>query len=921
MRQFRTLVACWLVTGVLAGTSAANADGLAPIDEAVAEGPEAESASRVVGRFDAAFSGVEGLAVWAETRNGHSDVYASRIGTSGYSGGWPAILVAGGPGDQTLPSVAWVGDTYFVVWQHQRADGTFDVRGARVDYYGQVLDPTGVTVAAAATLNETSPDIATPFTGALVVFERSAGAGREVWGRRIAADGVPLAGAFAIGAGTGVRSNPSVGAGPTGYLVAWAIRRAGGASDIVGSRVTTAGVVRDPNGIAVATGPKEQVNPAVGGESRRFTVAWEQIEGTHSDIRVGAVLPDASVPFNVGVALGPAEQGNPSVVGGSDATRIAWEHDGAGRTQVRSALLTGRTVAASAGVIDGTVDRVLPELAGDPSGALVLWLDRRTGSNEVYATVWTPSGPENPAGHIVTAPRPIESQMTVDADRRGFIVQFASDVRPATFSAADLTITSADAGETIGKVTRLDNQQFHVEVVGSPLDGGDEVSIVDGVPADGLAEIRGADGFRKVTPSSATAVAPSNFGVQISGEAGATSAFAVFSSDVVPGTVGVADFGVQSLGRPKSVTAVSMVPGTSDTTVSISLDGALEPGDEISLLDGTPADGLAEIESPSGGRALLTSRVVVGGAPMTATIDARHGASEFFVTFSDTVSSPIGAWAFATSGPTPQFASVVPDTNGRTFRVWWSSGVLMPGDVVRLVDGNPPDGRAEVFDVAGHKTLPTSVTVMPDEIAPTATLTAGQGGYYVVEFSEPVTPMPRDRNIPGLFLLGRGTGSSTPAYSPGSPPAETCRQLTCVIGYGFGTPLVPGNTITIPSGAFSDLAGNPIAQTVAHVVLDDTRPLITAARVVDAGSFLEVTFSEYVTEYSPNGGLAIDSDGDLSTTSDRTAVWGVSLTRRVRRGLTGVQVEPGLSKLIVVDRIADLSENDLELSTVVTITG
>jgi hypothetical protein len=47
------------------------------------------------------------------------------------------------------------------------------------------------------------------------------------------------------------------------FLVAWNDRRSGATYDIYGTRVATDGTVQDPNGLALSTGPTDELSPAL----------------------------------------------------------------------------------------------------------------------------------------------------------------------------------------------------------------------------------------------------------------------------------------------------------------------------------------------------------------------------------------------------------------------------------------------------------------------------------------------------------------------------------------------------------------------------------------------------------------------------------------------------------------------------------
>ena len=87
-------------------------------------------------------SGGQFLVVWEDDRSGHSDIWGARA-TPPTVHDLAGIQVSNAPNAQTLPAVATIGSTYFVVWSDLRNLIDKDVRGARVDSAGAVLDPVG----------------------------------------------------------------------------------------------------------------------------------------------------------------------------------------------------------------------------------------------------------------------------------------------------------------------------------------------------------------------------------------------------------------------------------------------------------------------------------------------------------------------------------------------------------------------------------------------------------------------------------------------------------------------------------------------------------------------------------------------------------------------------------------------------------
>src|SRR5512144_1080434 len=95
--------------------------------------------------YAVAWDGTNYLVVWADVRGTTgSDVRAARVSPAGTVVDAAPIVVSAATGDQVLPSVAFDGTNYLVVWQDHRDPGDKSIRAARVSPAGTVLDPASI---------------------------------------------------------------------------------------------------------------------------------------------------------------------------------------------------------------------------------------------------------------------------------------------------------------------------------------------------------------------------------------------------------------------------------------------------------------------------------------------------------------------------------------------------------------------------------------------------------------------------------------------------------------------------------------------------------------------------------------------------------------------------------------------------------
>jgi hypothetical protein len=172
----------------------------------------------------------------------------------------------------------------------------------------------------------------------LVVWEddRNNGiTGLDIYGARVTTAGlVSDPNGIAISTGTNIQAFPSVAAGTGGYLVVWRDSRnfATSSVDIYGARVTTAGVLLDTNGIAICTATGGQASSSVAASSSGYLVVWadgRNFGTTGADI-YGARVTTGGVVLETngfGISTVANNQNSPVVVASSSDYLVVWSDD------------------------------------------------------------------------------------------------------------------------------------------------------------------------------------------------------------------------------------------------------------------------------------------------------------------------------------------------------------------------------------------------------------------------------------------------------------------------------------------------------------------------------------------------------------------------------------------------------------------
>ncbi|MDI7268549.1 MAG: hypothetical protein QME96_11185, partial [Myxococcota bacterium] len=273
-------------------------------------------------------------------------------------------------GQQYIPAAAFDGTNYLVAWTDHRAGaGNPHIYAARVTTGGAVLDPAGIAVS--------------------------------------------VVGSY--------KRDPSVAFDGTNYLVVWTDYRAGiGDPDIYAARVTPAGTVLDPTGIAVAVGPHNQTEPAVGATNTGgFLVAWryDSVGGTFCQIN-GARVSGAGVVLDAwpGFVIGatPSYDLSPAISFDGTDYFVAWSAGRFGNWGVYGARVTTAGMvldAAGIAISTATNDQSQVSVAFGGGYYLVVWRDFRNGATsgwDIYAARVSTAGvlqdgPPATGGIVVSA--------------------------------------------------------------------------------------------------------------------------------------------------------------------------------------------------------------------------------------------------------------------------------------------------------------------------------------------------------------------------------------------------------------------------------------------------------------------------------------------------------------------------------------
>ena len=374
-----------------------------------------------------AFDGTNYLVAWTDQSGFTAGrVYAARVSPEGAVLDPSGILIASAAGVEQPPAIAFDGTNYLVAWADSRA-GCCSIYGARVSPSGSVLDPNGIAISSAS--NGYSPALAFDGTNYLVVWE----GGARLSGARVTPAGTVLD-RFAISAGPGSQGSPVLAFDGMNYLVAWSDCRPPTCvepsfyRDIYGTRVTPGGTVLDPQGIPISTQFSDERQPAISFDGTNYLLAW--VSGISDDSRINGarVTPAGNVldPSGIAIATTPFK-GSPTLAFDGTNYLVAWEYYAAGDSQIYGARVTpAGTVLDPDGnpISTAPYAQSRPALAFDGTNYMVAWADNRSSTEyEIFGTRVSQAGAVlDPDGIQISPPANDECAPALAFDGTNYLV-------------------------------------------------------------------------------------------------------------------------------------------------------------------------------------------------------------------------------------------------------------------------------------------------------------------------------------------------------------------------------------------------------------------------------------------------------------------------------------------------------------------
>ena len=331
------------------------------------------------------------LVAWHNQCDSKYEILAARLSPSGVVLDTSAISVSEYAADNAAPAVAFDGANYLVVWPYYKSPSStaVDLYAARITSGGKVLDADGIPISAAAG-DQKNPAAAFDGVNYMILWEDSRNSSGDIYGARLGADGT-LADPQGIKIAAGNLSSPVISFAGTEYFAAWAAKN-DLAWSLEGVRISLTGEIIDPNPILIISANAEIKNPSSVFDGANHFVVWSESKNGSFDILYSRITPLGEVkdPFGISISDASGDQVNPSVASSGSGCFVAWEDY---RRQTVSDIY-GSRIDSNGKVLDtegislkGSVNnQYKPAVVFGDSKYLAVWEDMRNDSIDLFAT-------------------------------------------------------------------------------------------------------------------------------------------------------------------------------------------------------------------------------------------------------------------------------------------------------------------------------------------------------------------------------------------------------------------------------------------------------------------------------------------------------------------------------------------------------
>ena len=452
-----------------------------------------------------AFDGTNFLVVWEHQADYFAlpDLQGSLVSKAGVPQG-STLIVSNAANAQAFASLAFDGTNYLAVWEDNRSGK--HTYAARISTTGSVLDPSGIRVDS-GTHGEYTPRVVFDGTSFFAVWEddrNAATTGRDVYGARISPAGTVLdPSGLALIQAAGNQVRPALVRTGTGLLLGWQEARKESTTDVYAARISGTGTVLDPTGFPVLEAPLAQGDVAMATNGAGFLVAWS--DARNRDV-VGTRLSATTTvldPAGVTLSLAPNSETQPAVAFDGTNYLVAWQ-DNRGETLD----IYGVRVSGSGAVLDPVAipiavaprPQLSPAVAFDGTNYLVIWEDRRlTGVGDIFGTRVSKAGEVlDPSGLMLAVSGGAQESPAVAFDGTNYLVVWSGWEGTSTTDIKGVRVSPSGSVLDAAYIPICTNARYQ-RVPAVAFNGENYLVVWTDSPNDGTSDLYGA----RVSPGGA----------------------------------------------------------------------------------------------------------------------------------------------------------------------------------------------------------------------------------------------------------------------------------------------------------------------------------------------------------------------------------------------------------------------------------
>ncbi|MEO6776250.1 MAG: DUF4215 domain-containing protein [Kofleriaceae bacterium] len=327
------------------------------------------------------------------------------------------------------PAVASNGAVFLLVW----SDGN-DIYGSRIDPAGTILDTIAISTATGV---QSQPQVASNGSDFLVTWTDGRNADTDIYAARVTGAGlVEEPNGLAIYSGAHVQDWPHIASNGTDYLVAWHDAN-GDNDDVYATRVSAAGVVEDGGGLAIAATTTREWYPSVGSLGGSYLVTWEEFrDHVQGDLYGRFVAANGTMSAAGGVLISgaPVQQLYAAIATNGAGYVVAWDDTRSTTSFDIYAAHVGSdgSVAEPDGLAISTQanHQLFPAMASNGFDYFLAWEDDRGNSKDIYGDLLSGSRVSAGDGFAIATDvvkEELAPTVAYQASAHGYLLAYQSD--------------------------------------------------------------------------------------------------------------------------------------------------------------------------------------------------------------------------------------------------------------------------------------------------------------------------------------------------------------------------------------------------------------------------------------------------------------------------------------------------------------